>query len=245
MTGCEVAEECRLRLGVVWYMHTDEPPGGDAIGYLASTPENLREFRECDPALYLTLKKIVFKEERHIDSIQFGRVLPRDTLYYGRELSYPPYQNRPYQNRNARIALRNEWTEGAVNRVGEAQLVFVDPDTGINQNDIRYQVEGLKYTYCQELNLLMGKCRTLVIYHHLARNRGHDQQIEEMSNFLVDCLGPCTIWVLVNKYKGVGRSYFIIVPPTAEAHHIEVRLNSFRESLWFARGHFTWERPLR
>ena len=51
------AENRPLRLGVVWYLTTDETHNNDGrhIGYLEPTPKNLRDFRACDPDLYDTL----------------------------------------------------------------------------------------------------------------------------------------------------------------------------------------------
>ena len=77
-----------LRLGVVWYLTSDETHNNDGrhIGYLQPTSKNLQTFRACDPGLYDALADIVGGDARNVSAIRQQRVLPDDTVYYERLL---------------------------------------------------------------------------------------------------------------------------------------------------------------
>ena len=86
-----------LSLGVVWYLFPDEPPkkpgkgDGRLTGYLSNPTDNDRKLRECDTELYDDLYKIVVeKKDRRVVRVQESGVLPENTAYYERCLSYEP-----------------------------------------------------------------------------------------------------------------------------------------------------------
>ena len=64
-----------LKLGVVWYLTSDETHNNDGrhIGYLEPTPENLLAFRACDPDLYDGLRKIVSTGNRNVSAVRLYR----------------------------------------------------------------------------------------------------------------------------------------------------------------------------
>ena len=223
----------KLPLGVVWYRHTNEPSDGGAISYLSKTPENLCNHRKCDPELYLALKQLVFKDQRKIDSLQNSRILPEDTVYYGHELSYPRWANRP-----TREIISNSWLDNCCKEMEDAQLIFLNPDNGITVTESPFLKAGLKYAHISDLIRLARASKSLVIYQHLSRNRTHDVQVQNALRLLTVTLRPLRVWGLIHQYKGIKRAYLIVANTAEHERIIERRLDRFRKSQWVRMNHF-------
>ena len=159
-----------LRLGVVWYLASDETHNNDGrhIGYLEPTSKNLQTFRACDPSLYDNLADIVRDGARNISAIRQRRVLPDDTVFYERLLDLGRHKGR--SGYDLRIQARQEWVQGAVQATKDCDVVFVDPDNGIGTTAQAHSRRGAKYVLLEELVPYVNRGQTLVIYHHLNRS---------------------------------------------------------------------------
>ena len=72
---------------------------------------------------------------------------------------------------------------GAVRAVSESDVVFVDPDNGVETASVQvHQRNGPKYAYLEELGQLAGGERSLVVYHHLSRNGSAAEQIARVGS---------------------------------------------------------------
>ena len=237
----------KLKLGVVWYRHPNEPSHGGLISYLSKTTENYKDFRKCDTFLYVTLKELVFRDNRTIKAFQQKKILPCSAEgYYDQELSY--IIREPLESKRE---TRDKWLKNALKVVDEnkSNVIFINPDNGISEDESkRYRNSygpgnpgGPKYVYIDELQLFGGKGRSLVIYHHLGRNEKHTKQIKDWSERLRCKFPRACIWALSHQYKGVARAYFIIAQTEEHKRIIKQRLDSFRRSPWCTkpRQHFT------
>ena len=51
-------------------------------------------FRACDPPLYDTLQRLVGEDDRHISRIMESGILPHDTTYFEKSLSFSRKESR-------------------------------------------------------------------------------------------------------------------------------------------------------
>lgn len=223
-----------LRLGVVWYLFPDEKGKGDGkfIDYLCNSKPKYKKLRECDSELHRELHRIVVEEQdRRVARIQESGILP-NTLYYEQSLSYAPGDSR-----SSREAARRSWLTGALEATREADIVFVDPDNGISERPIQFRKEGPKRVFMEDLTQFYGQGQSLVIYHHLGRQRKGPEQIKHWATRLQECLGlphrPWSLWY----HRGTARVYFI-APQDNHKDKLKMRVKSFMGGPWGKQGHF-------
>ena len=234
-----IPESKRFKLGVVWYRHPNEPSKGGLISYLSWTPENQKNFQVCDPHLYFALKDLVFRDERTIAAFEEKGILPADGRYYP---AYVPSNDQG--NRRDREAARLIWIEGALDATRDAEVVFVNPDTGMAGNASPFTRKkphhkgATKYAFVEDLRRFAGPSQkqSLVIYQHLAHLsiERRVQHIRELSQSLKKELAPCRISALLFRV-GAARAYFLAAQPGEHQNIIEGRLNSFCNSPFWSK----------
>lgn len=141
-------EGLALSLGIVWYLVPDDSHNDDGkhIRYLGTTASNLARFRKGDSLLYDSLADIVKAGKRDVALIREKKVLPANTIYYEAVLSFDGISNNSPSERLKRINYRNEWVKGAVDATENCDVVFVDPDNGLQVDSVdRHQKTGPKY----------------------------------------------------------------------------------------------------
>jgi len=207
-------------LGVVWYLVPDENHNGDGkhIRYLEQTTSNLERFRSGDPALYDSLSEIIKAGKRDVSIIKEFDVLPTKTVFYETPLSYEGMLNNSPTARRDRISYRNSWLSKALEATLCYDVIFVDPDNGLEVKSVKsHQKTGPKYTFFEELVPFVKRGQSLVIYHHLCRSGPAEVQVKERLDQLKENLGVDNIYALLYK-RGTLRAFFIV--PCSE--HIEL-----------------------
>lgn len=211
--GIESPPEKTITLGVVWYLVPDESHNDDGkhVRYLDINPSNNRRFREGDPLLYDTLGEIVREGKRNISRIREREVLPPTTKYYDEPLSFGGMPNNSPQARQARHDYRNQWINNALEITKDCDMIFVDPDNGIEVPSVqRYQKTGPKYVFFEELQPYIKRGQSLVIYHHLCRTGSAEEQIMERLGQIKEKLDVSDrVFALLYK-RGTLRTFFII-----------------------------------
>ena len=218
-----------LSLGVLWY-HFECCDGGHRIGYL---DEPHRPLRECCPDLFDRLCEIVQRDRRSIAAIEASGALPPDTVFFSDKMIFG---NLPVGE--ARQA-RRDWSEAGTQAIKESDLVFVDPNTGIETPSNNRSHRSAKHVYYDELATCWSHDQSLVIYQHSARtwhgeSATFEQQIEgRMAELHSKFAG--SPWVFALRFK--ERAYFV-VPQPDQADLINKRARSFvaPDSPW--REHF-------
>jgi hypothetical protein len=123
-----------LTLGVVWYLVPDEVHNSDGqhIRYLnldsdscrrydgapcsdAQGRRNAQRFRACDPELYDGLRTLVAVGERNVVAVAACSVLPSTTTFVNDVVTID----------------RDCWLATALRRTRHCDLVFLDPDNGL------------------------------------------------------------------------------------------------------------------
>lgn len=200
-----------LSLGVVWYLDPDEEGTGDGghVGYLEPTPQNLRRFRDCDPPLYDTLGEVVRSGRRSVRAVRECGVLPEGTAYYEEVLSFAGMPVAGAAAREERLDHRRAWVQGALETVDGCDVVYVDPDNGLEIERVRRHFnKGPKYAYFDELVPYLERGQSLVIYHHLHLGTTRRAQVqEERLPQVIERLGKA--FALVYR-PGSGRAFFVV-----------------------------------
>ena len=163
LTGPD-SPEPDLRLGLVWYLTPDDCCRGDgrAVGFLRDTPANRRNFRNCDPGLWDTLRDIVECGRRCVHQMPRTGILPENTLYFDKPLLFPHGSLRP-----VREEIRRLWFRGAFQATADADLVMLDPDNGLGAESVKYRQNGPKFAYLDDLRSFWYSGQSIVLYQHL------------------------------------------------------------------------------
>lgn len=229
--SCGGDADPRLRLGVVWYLVPlvpDEGHNADGkhIGYLRPTPENRERFRVCNAALYEALASIVDSDARRVARIRDGDVLPADTIFYEEPIGFADMPSIGQASRQARLDHRNAWVKGAHEKVTACDLVFVDPDNGLETGVQRHHKSGPKYAFFDELQFYVQNGQSLVIYQHLAHTCGGDEQVQKRLSQISEHLKPSERPFALRYRRGAPR-VFLVVPHERHAELLRKRAESF------------------
>jgi hypothetical protein len=224
-----------LSLGVVWHLVPDEEGSGNGahVGYLDPTPTNVRRFRVCDPTLYDTLRGIVRDRARSVRSIQNRGVLPPGTVFYEGPLSFDGMPSIGPEATQRRTDRRKAWAWDALATTRGCDVIFADPDNGLESGTPRHHLKGPKFAYYDELLPHLDRRQSLVVYHHLHRSSPTSKQIRERLFQISERLGR--VFALLYK-RGSPRAFFV-VPSGAHNGVLQERARRFVEGCW--RQHFT------
>jgi hypothetical protein len=230
---CHPSGGNKLRLGVVWYLVPDESHNEDGrfVGYLEPTAENERRFRQCDPPLYDSLSKIVRKGDRCVRHIQNSSALPPDTRYHDEYLSYDGMPSNGSVAREKRIAHRADWVDRAVEATAGCDVVFVDPDNGLEVKTKRHEKDGPKYVYFDELTPHLERGQSLIIYHHICHKETAEDQVQARFLLLKKYLGVGEGVFALRFHRGSPRVFFVI-PSNAHKAILLDRAKQFVDVYW-------------
>ena len=218
-----------LRLGVLWYAFEgdkkERPNDGQRIDYLDPPDESLRE---CDPALFDLMHKVVHGGDRSIAAVERSGALRDGTAYHRDVLAFPP-RERP----NVRAERRRQWLASAREAVQGADVVFADPDTGLEIPSTQPLVaKGPKYAYYDDLIPYWEREQSLVIYQHATRGQGGMRsQITERINEIRDRFSISFDPIVLRWRRISARAYFIL-PAPAHADVLKSRVRSLVASPW-------------
>ncbi len=144
------------RVGVVWWLFPDEvsSPDGRHTAYLDDP-----KWERFDPELYGKLRHIVRTGQRNVAALQHDSVL-LDGVFVD---SMVPIS----------VEARRLWVKEAVLKVAECDVVFLDPDNGLEPRTFTpgRRAAGKSVSY-EELAAFRAPGRTLVVYHHQTRAPG-------------------------------------------------------------------------
>ena len=220
-----------LPLGVVWYLFPNEKNAdGRLIGYLKKDRWNLRD---CDRVIYNKLKKIVITDkDRRVKRIKEDDVLPSCRNFYEEKLEF---KNTPVFNatiRNQRKESREKWLEGAYDAMTNCEVVFVDPDNGLEvKSTPKLRKKGPKYTFFDDLKCYWEHDKSLVIYQHLNMEAKKEKQlryrIEQIKAHFKPYFGGLALY-----YKRGKPRFFIVLPSKKHKGVLFNRAKHFCNGPW-------------
>ena len=166
----------KFRLGVAWWIYPDEAhnANGQHLGYL----DQPTKWRHYDPDLFDRLGRIVASGQRHVLALEIAGILP-DAVFAGDVI---PTNAPVAQRRQA----RQEWLDIVRSTLDEADMVFIDPDNGLEPDGFSHgPAKAGKSVLVAELRALARPGRCLIVYHHQTRRKGgHQAEIEHWAGRL-------------------------------------------------------------
>lgn len=244
----------KFSLGVLWYWVPPtidlpllqcnpkrKPNDGKHTGYLHSSNPLHNSLKICDENLFVQLKKLVGQGNRTTQSIQEIQIWPHSTTFNMANVSYDLSKTDsnilPLGKRELH---RTQWFKKAQSDVHKKDFVFLDPDNGIQGKSISVRARKAgKYVFLNEIKelFLTGK-HSLIIYHHLGRNKTHYKQISSIIKVLHELLGKKIPAIFPLRYvRGTSRAFFVL-PRNEHCNTISTQLRSFLESSWCLGRHF-------
>ena len=228
------------RLGVVWYLVPDESHNADGkfTQYLEHSPKNDRRFRRCDPELYDALADIIRTKDRNVSSIRKCSILPPGTVFYEKLLTFDGTPANSPVARRKRIAYRNGWVQDVLSATKDCDIIFVDPDNGLEVGIKRHQKRGPKYVFFDELEPYCKRGQSLVIYHHTSRRGTAEDQVRERLAQIEERLNSGGTFALLY-HRGSSRA-FLVVPSEKHKSIMTEKAEQFMQGPWSE--HFTMVR---
>jgi hypothetical protein len=186
-----IVSETELKLGMNWYLTSPvakegQSSDGKFYDYLLPgtkyeakskvSKKYAQRMKDCDEKLYKKLQKIIIDwldsdgnpDSRCVRQIEEGKILPDGTVFYSELLNKTD---------------RKDWLNNSIKRLSECNLIFFDPDNGIDLN----KDKSIKHVYFGEIDAYFnnGYGQSLVIYQHANRGKKFNDAIDEKSGELI------------------------------------------------------------
>ena len=227
----ETGNGAAMSLGVVWYLVPDENHNDDGkfVRYLEPTAKNQQLFRACDPDLYDALRSIVASGARNVTNIRGGDVLPINTRYCEAPLHFDKRSGSGIQIRRQRAELRTLWLKEAIRSTADCDMVFFDPDNGLEVKIGPHEPRGPKYAYFHELLPFAERDQSLVVYQHVTRRGSAKEQVRRRIGEVQDELGRGSFALLY--HRGSARA-FLVIPAPRHRTSLHSKAGEFLRTPW-------------
>ncbi len=211
-----------LSLGVLWYLFPNESHNGDGrhISYLQQPKMAVR-----DPATHCALGVLVASNRRSISAVERMKILPAGTIFFGAPVTVAAGPRE-------RAAHRVSWFRAGLRKLGKADLVFLDPDNGIETPALdKKNPKAGKYVFWSEIEAIWAAGKSLVIYNHLNRSASAAVQTERLCRQIEARLpGAAAIMPLLFR-RGSCRHMWVVAQP-AHLQRLEARILAFLDRGW-------------
>jgi len=170
------ASNKKIRLGIQWYLAA---PENNSDGGFRQYLDDQEKYRCCDEKLYKHLKRIQRGTDRkqseltrHISSVQTKEIFPTTTLFWDEELTLRDFPKGTKIAIEQRSTHRKSWHDRATQKLKSTNVVFFDPDNGLERKTPVHRDNGPKYLFLNELDTYIYQGKTAIIYQHSTRDRG-------------------------------------------------------------------------
>ncbi|MEQ8746333.1 hypothetical protein [Pyruvatibacter sp.] len=178
-----LSAEGNHKIGVCWMLTPDDRgPDGMMLEYL-SQPE---QFRQHDPGLFDHLRTVVDDHpNRSLEAIEQAKLIA-EAKYFNSVLP---------DDKNGRLAY---WTD-CEKQFADCDLVFFDPDNGMEGSLPRGRKNSSKFLYLDETIPFFQAGKSLLIYQHFPRVK-RDAFIESCRQRLTSSLAAVDVWAYRTKH---------------------------------------------
>lgn len=207
----DVGAEPSLRLGIVWCLFPDESHNADGkhISYLKNG-----NLRHLDPDLHDSLEALVIDGQRSVARVAGGGLFPGDTDFFGVPIARFHRKGRRLTPRE-RADYRQEWLNRALERTRDCDLVFFDPDNGLQTRTIgKRDLKAGKYVFWDEISAFVERGQALVVYHHTNRTEPVPAQVARLKQEFASKLPGREVIPLVFR-RGSCRIFWIVLEGAA------------------------------
>ena len=221
--------EIGLILGVNWYLTPDENHNADGkhTSYLYKD-----YYRTYDDELYDILKDIVDNDRRSVFSIQKFVILPKNTVFYDSILDLTGEPD-PLKRR----ILRQSWHNAALNWLKDCEIVFLDPDNGLQVKSVSLTGQkGNKYIGLDELKDYYKLGKSIVFYNHRERKQEEDY-LNKFRKLQLDGDFKGAEWLGIKFLRGTIRDYIFVLQPK-HLYSVRKRCEALLNTAW--KENFSW-----
>ncbi|WP_010187972.1 hypothetical protein [Sphingomonas sp. PAMC 26605] len=214
--------ESLIPLGVLWYRFPDETHNGDGrhISYLGQPEIALRS-----PEVHAMLADLVASGRRTIAAAQGRGILPANTLFFS---ALVLKKGTPAE----RASYRAAWFKRGLRNLAEADLIFFDPDNGIETPALdRRGLKAGKYVFWSEIEQAWDAGKSLVIYNHLNRSAPAWEQTARLATQFSTKLGGTKTLIPLLFRRGSCRHIWVVAQERHSAR-LEARAMEFLSRGW-------------
>jgi len=210
-----------IRCLVIWYLTDEDPENTD--GKFREYLDD-EEFRKAEPRIFDHLKEISNSiDSRNVGVVKRRGILPPKTAVYEDKLSYSNVSLRD------RKPLRDKWFATAVEKAKKADLVFLDPDNGLEiKSRGPYSKRGTKYATAEEVKVFLAEEKSVVLYQHRNRFGNIEDQIGSIFKRLA-IGGKEPSGCAISFHTFSARIYFVF-PSSDLMSRLKARLIEFYEA---------------
>ena len=206
-----------IKIGINWYLTADDGSSdGRFTGYLKN-PED----RYFDPELYDALRKLAFLKDKTVEMVESEGLVP-GAVFYSSMLKISSLEAP------ARKLSRQLWFNNSTLLLGDADLIFADPDNGISYRKSPGNKDNEKFALPQEIADYYNRGKNVVCYCHKGRRR--EEEWEQAKTGIRKYVRDAQI-LAVTSHRGTQRTYIFIVHPDCYRRY-EQLLTSFLSSVW-------------
>ena len=215
-----------VRIAVVWCLFPDESHNNDGrhVSYVRRP-----EFADLDDKLLKMLRQIIKSGKRSISAVASAQILPKGTIFCNKLVSLPKGSRSKGTDR---LLHRSSWLEGCLKVTSNSELIFFDPDNGLEVSSIpKHDVKAGKYIYWDELELFWSRGHALLIYHHLNRTKPAADQVALLTARIQANFEGGVVKALVFR-RGSCRVFWLVCRPNSLGSDLQRRAEAFLSGNW-------------
>lgn len=215
-----ILQNAGFRIGVNWYLTpNDNSKDGRHIHYLdkpCDTP---------DPYLHKALAQLVSTECRNISGLEAPDLLP-GAVFYNEVLDYSRTSHA-----SERKVIRHRWDAAARERLKDCDLVFLDPDNGLEVKSTRpYHMPGNKYVTYEEAKQYYAEGKSVLIYNH--RDRSPEERYIERFRRFSDFPGTAHAHLKCLTFRRVSVRDYVLLSQMKHLNRLQFAMNDIFGSSW-------------
>jgi len=210
--------DLEIRCLVIWYL-TDENTkiaDGKFIEYLHDD-----KYRKAAPQIFDALKEISLSiDGRNVEGVRKKRVLSTKTDIYDNKLSY---SNESLADRKL---LRDRWNATAAEKSKKADLIFLDPDNGLEvKSRGPYSKMGTKCATGEEVKAFLAEEKSVVLYQHRNRSGKIEDQVGDVFRRLAIGGKQPSGWAI--SFHAFSTRIYFVFPASNHRQRLQARLFEF------------------
>ena len=213
-----------IKIGVNWFLtENDGSTDGKFTTYLKNPAD-----RVYDPELFDALQNIADHPDKTVKMIKQAGIIP-DAEFFGEMLKSSSLKA------DAREWNRRLWFNNSTLMLGNAELIFADPDNGISYKKTARTKDSEKFILPEDVAEYYNSGRNVVYYCHKGRRKQEawEQAKAEIRNHIRDAQ-----ILAVTFHRGTQRSYIFVLHPDCYMRYEKI-ITAFLDSEWGSM--FTWE----
>ena len=213
-----------IKIGVNWFLtENDGSTDGKFTTYLKNPAD-----RVYDPELFDALQNIADHPDKTVKMIKQAGIIP-DAEFFGEMLKSSSLKA------DAREWNRRLWFNNSTLMLGNAELIFADPDNGISYRKKARTKDSEKFILPEDVAEYYNSGRNVVYYCHKGRRKQEawEQAKAEIRNHIRDAQ-----ILAVTFHRGTQRSYIFVLHPDCYMRYEKI-ITAFLDSEWGSM--FTWE----